>query len=295
MSYKITGIGEVLWDVFPEGKKLGGAPANFVYFAKNLGQEGIIASRVGNDLPGKEILDSLEKLGLSGDFIQIDSKHPTGKVEVKVDAGGKPDYIIKENTAWDFLELNDKWEKLAHNNDVICFGTLAQRSPQSRKTIIDFLNLSGKGTVNVFDVNLRQNFYSRGVITRSLGFTTILKLNEEELDLIRKITDSSCKKSDINFCRQLMAEYDIGLVCITKGERGSLLIDKNDYYKHPGYRISVIDTVGAGDAFTAAVAVKYLNGGNLKEMSDTANRLGSWVCSQKGPTPPLSEEIMNLL
>ncbi len=295
MPYKITGIGEILWDVFPEGKKLGGAPANFVYFTKNLGQDGLIASRIGCDLLGKEILDSLNKLNLSGDFIQIDSNYPTGTVEVKVDAGGKPDYIIKEYASWDFLELNDKWKELARNTDVICFGTLAQRLPQSRKTITRFLKLSRSGAVKVLDMNLRQNFYSPEVILRSLELATILKLSEEELELIRKITGESDKKSDIIFCREIMDKYDIELVCITKGRRGSLLIDKKNYYEHPGYKVKVIDTVGAGDAFTAAIVVKYLDGASLKEMSDTANRLGSWVCSQKGPTPPLTEEIKRFL
>ena len=295
MPYKITGIGEILWDVFPEGKKLGGAPANFTYFVKNLGQEGIIASRIGSDPLGKEILVSLEKLNLSGDFIQIDSNYPTGTVEVKVDAGGKPDYTIKEYTAWDFLELNDKWIELARNTDVICFGTLAQRLPQSRKTIIDFLNLSWKSAVKVYDINLRRNFYSLEVITQSLELATILKLNEKELELIRKITGESDKKSDIVFCRKLMDKYGIELVCITKGGRGSLLVDKKNYYEHPGYRVKVIDTVGAGDAFTAAIVVKYLDGASLKEMSDMANRLGSWACSQKGPTPPFNKRIMKLL
>ena len=147
MSYKITGIGEVLWDVFPGGKEPGGAPANFAYFVKNLGQDGIIASRVGSDPLGKEILESLGRLNLSRDFIQIDPVHPTSTVEVKVDSGGQPDYIIKESVAWDFLELTEEWKELAAKTDVICFGTLAQRSPVSRKTIIDFLSLSSKGTI----------------------------------------------------------------------------------------------------------------------------------------------------
>jgi fructokinase len=295
MPYKITGLGEILWDVFPDGKKLGGAPANFAYFVKNLGQEGFIASRVGNDSMGKEILASLEKLNLSSDFIQIDPVHPTGTVEVKVDTDGQPDYIITESVAWDFLELSQKWKELAAQVDAVCFGTLAQRSQRSRETIIDFLDLSGKSTVKVLDINLRQNFYSLEAIERSLKLSTILKLSEGELGLIRKISGASYDKSDIVFCRELMEAYNIKLACITKGSQGSLLIDKKNYYRHPGYRVDVADTVGAGDAFTAAVAVGYLNGANLKEMSDTANRLGSWVCSKEGPTPQPGREVIGLL
>ncbi len=295
MSYKITGIGEVLWDVFPGGKEPGGAPANFAYFVKNLGQDGIIASRVGSDPMGDEILESLENLNLSRDFIQIDPVHPTGTVEVKVDSYGQPDYIIKESVAWDFLELTKRWKELATRTDVICFGTLAQRSPVSRKTIIDFLGLSSKETIKILDINLRQNFYSPEVIKKSLELSTILKLNENELELIKRMSEASPEKSDILFCRELMSKYDIELVCVTKGGRGSLLINKKNYYRHPGYKVNVIDTVGAGDAFTAAVAVGYLKGANLKEMSDAANRLGSWVCSQKGPTPPLDKKIASLL
>ncbi|MDY0027987.1 MAG: carbohydrate kinase, partial [Candidatus Humimicrobiaceae bacterium] len=289
MSYKITGIGEVLWDVFPGGKEPGGAPANFAYFAKNLGQDGIIASRVGSDPMGDEILASLKNLNLLCDFIQIDPVHPTGTVEVKVDSYGQPDYIIKESVAWDFLELTKRWKELATRTDVICFGTLAQRSPVSRKTIVDFLGLSSKETIKILDINLRQNFYSPEVIKKSLELSTILKLNENELELIRKmkIIEASAGRSEILFCRALMAEYDIDLVCVTKGGKGSLLINKKNHYRHHGYKVNVIDTVGAGDAFTAAVAVGYLKGANLKEISDAANRLGSWVCSQRGPTPPL--------
>lgn len=295
LVYKIVGIGEILWDVFPDGKKLGGAPANFAYFAKNLGQEALTASRVGDDSSGKEILNSLKALKLSRDFIQIDPGHQTGAVEVRIDSDGQPDYIIRQSVAWDFLKLTEKWKELAFNSDLICFGTLAQRFTQSRKTIIDFLRLSKKSAIKVLDINLRQNFYSREIIIHSLELCTILKLNEKELEMLKEILIIPGRKDDAGFCRTLMGKYDIKLICITRGVKGSILIDKNDYYKHPGYRVKVADTVGAGDAFTAAVAVKYIEGGNLKEISDIANRLGSWVCSQAGPTPPFTEEIKEFL
>jgi len=294
VPYKIIGIGEVLWDVFPHSRKLGGAPANFAYFVKKLGQNGLVASKVGDDLMGKEILDSLFKLGLAGDFIQIDSEHPTGTVDVKIDDNGQPDYIINKNAAWDFLEFSDRWKKLAREADVICFGTLAQRSLKSRRTIIDFLKMARSSTIKVFDINLRQNFYSLKTIIRSLELATILKLNKEEIRLLRNLMGYSSKKNDINFCRRLMNEYGIKLVCLTRGEDGSLLMDESDYYEHPGYKISIADTVGAGDAFTAAMVMQYLEGRALEEMSNSANRLGSWVSAQIGPTPVLDEEIKEL-
>ena len=291
MPYKIIGIGEVLWDVFPHSRKLGGAPANFAYFVKKLGQNGLVASKIGDDFLGKEIMDFLAKLSLCRDFIQIDSEHPTGTVDVKIDDNGQPDYIINKNVAWDFLEFSDRWKKLAREADVICFGTLAQRSLKSRRTIIDFLKMARSSTIKVFDINLRQNFYSLKTIIRSLELATILKLNKEEIRLLRNLMGYSSKKNDINFCRRLMNEYGIKLVCFTRGEDGSLLMDESDYYEHPGYKISIADTVGAGDAFTAAMVMQYLEGRALEEMSNSANRLGSWVSAQIGPTPVLDEEI----
>ena len=291
MLHKIIGIGEILWDIFPHGRKLGGAPANFIYFIKELGQDGLVASRVGDDLMGKDILDVLDKLGLCRDFIQIDPGHPTGTVEVKVDASGQPDYIINKNVAWDFLELSGKWKELSRKADVICFGSLAQRSLKSRRTIVDFIKMAGSGTINVFDINLRQDFYCPEIISQSLELATILKLNKGELEVLKNFKGCSDKENDIDFCRSLMNDYHIKMVCVTRGEDGSLLIDGGGYYDHPGYKVRVADTVGAGDAFTAAVVLSYLDGGTLEEMSGLANRLGSWVCSHTGPTPVLDKRI----
>ena len=291
MSLKIAGIGEILWDVFPHGRKLGGAPTNFAYFVKNLGQDGLVASRIGNDPLGREILDLLNQLGLAEDFIQIDLKHPTGTVRVRIDDIGQPDYIINENVAWDFLELSDRWKELSREVDVVCFGTLAQRSLRSRRTIVDFLKMAPGSAIKVFDINLRQEFHSPKIIFQSLELATILKLNKGELELLKNLMGCPQGRDDIGFCRKLMGRYDIKLVCITRGEDGSLLINGSGYYDHSGYKVPVADTVGAGDAFTAAMVIRYLEGGTLEEISSFANRLGSWVCSHTGPTPVLDEEI----
>jgi fructokinase len=291
---KIISIGEILWDIFPSGKELGGASTNFSYFVRKLGQDGLIASRVGSDEAGREILTSLQKLKIPLDYIQIDPYHPTGIVDVKVGPVGLPDYVIKENVAWDYIELNEGLKKLAGEADVIYFGTIAQRSLTSRKTISDFLKLSGENITRIFDINLRQNFYSPEIIKSSLKFSTIIKLNEKELEKLKEMMGSTCQDDDINFCRELMDKYDIKLVCITRGEKGSIIIDKDHFYQHPGYKVTVVDTVGAGDAFAAAMVVKYIEGGTLEEISEFANQIGSWVCTKKGATPLLTQEIKRL-
>ena len=294
-KFKIVGIGEILWDMLPQGKKLGGAPANFVYYASKLGQKGIIASRVGNDPPGIEILDSLDKLNLVKDYIQIDQSYPTGSVDVRLDERGQPDYIIHKNVAWDFLKLDNTWKNLAIEADVICFGTLAQRSPKSRKTIIDFLKLTRNKTIKLLDINLRQNFYSTEIVKESLRFSTMLKLNAEELEILRGLFGYSKKKEEIDLCRLLIKEYNLELICLTRGENGSILVNKTEYFEHEGYKVKVIDTVGAGDAFAAAMLMQYLDGDTLEGISNIANRLGSWVSSKRGPTPTLDDNIISAL
>jgi len=290
--FNIVGLGEILWDIFPEGKKLGGAPANFAYYVKSLGQNGIIASRVGSDPPGKEILDYIEDLGLDGTYIQSDPIYPTGTVDVTLDGTGQPDYIINKKVAWDHLESDNSLKELAPVTDAVCFGTLAQRSLQSKNTIAEFLKRTGNDTIKIFDINLRQNFYSGEMIRQSLEYATILKLNNHELKILKDMPGHSNNDSEINLCKKIIKEYDLELLCLTKGDMGSLILSKNEYFIHRGYKVEVADTVGAGDAFTAAMAVQYLKGKTLEEISNAANKLGSWVSSQRGATPVLSEKIL---
>lgn len=290
--FNIVGLGEILWDIFPEGKKLGGAPTNFAYYAKSLGQNGIIASRVGSDPLGKEILDSIEGLNLESTYIQSDPTYPTGTVGVKLDETGQPSYIINEKVAWDFLILDNSLKKLAADADAVCFGTLAQRSLKSRNTIFEFLKLTGSSTTKILDMNLRQNFYSGRIIRQLLENTTILKLNSHELKILKNLLGHSSEDSEVNLCKKIIDEYNLELLCLTKGDKGSLIINKSDYFIHGGYKVEVADTVGAGDAFTAAMVVQYLKGKTLKEISNTANKLGSWVSSQDGATPVLNEKIL---
>jgi len=290
--FKIIGLGEILWDVLPEGKKLGGAPANFAYYVSKLGQIGIVASRVGNDSLGKEILESMEKLNLNKKYIQIDSNYPTGTVSVELDNNGQPDYIIHKNVAWDYLDFSKSWKQLAKEADVICFGTLAQRSYKSKNTIFDFLKSARPEVIKLLDINIRQNFYSIEVIEESIKLSNILKLNTDELKIIRNLFTYSNNKNEIDLCLELINDFKLDLLCLTKGGNGSLVLNNKEYYEHQGYKVSVEDTIGAGDAFTAAMIVQYIKGKTLKEISDFANRLGSWVSSQSGPTPEVQPELV---
>ena len=290
-EYVIVGLGELLWDIFPQGKYFGGAPANFVYHISTLGHKGIVASRIGKDTLGKEIIDTIATLGLTRKYIQIDSNHPTGTVDVRVDSNGHPKYTITENVAWDFFEFNEKWKILAEKADAVCFGSLAQRSSESRETIIEFLKHTGKETVRIFDINLRQNFYSPEIITQSLKISSILKLNDEELPILIDLLGYQKKESEEELCRLLIEKYGLDLVCLTKGRNGSLLVNERETVKHPGRKVTVIDTVGAGDAFTAALAIQYLKGSSLERISEAANRLGSWVASQAGATPSANKYV----
>ena len=289
---KIIGLGEILWDMLPGGKKLGGAPANFSFHVSRLGQISITASRVGNDSLGKEILESMEKSNLNNKYIQIDPNYPTGTVSIKLDSNGQPDYEIHQNVAWDSLDFNKSWKNLAKEADVICFGTLAQRSYQSKNTIFDFLKSTRPEAIKLLDINIRQNFYSIEVIEESIKLSNILKLNTNELKIIRNLFNYSNDKNEIDLCLDIINDFKLDLLCLTRGENGSIILSGKEYFEHKGYKVSVADTVGAGDAFTAAMIVQYIKAKTLKEISELANRLGSWVSSQSGPTPELSHELV---
>ena len=285
-KHTVIGLGELLWDLFPSGKKLGGAPANFAYIASLLGDYGIPASRLGRDLLAEEAILRLTELGLPISFIQEDPNHPTGTVNVEVDDRGQPRFQIAESVAWDFLEWTPQWQILAEQSDAVCFGSLAQRSPRSRSTIRNFLKATRPDAVRVFDVNLRQNFYSPEILSDSMKLATIVKLNHEELpkiNLALGIRDEEVESS----AGLLLARYNLKLICITRGDAGSLLVTPEARHSHPGVRVNVADTVGAGDAFTAALVHEYLCGESLESMNEIANRMGAWVASEVGATPVL--------
>jgi fructokinase len=289
MRHVIVGLGEMLWDLFPEGRQMGGAPANFAYITSLLGNRGIAASRLGQDDLGREAMDRLADLGLETTFLQQDTEHPTGTVRVKVDELGQPCFEISQSVAWDYLEWTPQWRALALLADAVCFGSLAQRSPQSQATIQGFLQATRPQCLRVFDVNLRQNFYNAGVLSASMNAASIVKLNHEELPKIMRLLASGEILSGAGFeesaARRLIDLYQLQLVCVTRGNHGSLLVRGKVSDAHPGFRVKVADTVGAGDAFTAALVREYLRGASLAEMNETANQIGAWVASESGATP----------
>jgi fructokinase len=289
MKKKVVGLGEVLWDLFPERTCLGGAPANFAYIATLLGDQGIVASRVGEDARGSEALRQLKELGLDIDPVQSDPRHATGTVNVEVDSKGQARYEIAHPVAWDFLHWTPAWQRLAEEADAICFGSLAQRSEQSRTTIRRFLR-SAPHAVKIFDVNLRQTYYSQEVLAESMKLADIVKMNDEELPKIMSLGNfprAGLHDDELSSARRLITAYDLQLVCVTRGGRGSLLVPAPgaDASEHPGFRVHVADTVGSGDAFTAGLVHEYLRGVSLDAMNQTANRVGAWVASEVGAMP----------
>jgi fructokinase len=284
-----VGLGEVLWDLLPSGRQFGGAPANFAYHASVLGAEAHVVSAVGDDPLGREILERLDALDIRRTHVAVDRQHPTGTVSVELDAHGKPTYVIHEGVAWDFIPATPALFALAQQASVICFGSLAQRSPASRDTIQGILHASVGHCLRVFDINLRQHYYSAGVVTAGLAAADGLKLNDEGLPIVADLTGLHGDESSL--LRALQERYRLRLIALTKGAHGSVLCGPEEYSVHPGVPTTIVDTVGAGDAFTAAVALGLLAGRCLGDINEHANRLASYVCSQPGATPPVPPDI----
>lgn len=283
----MVGLGEVLWDILPSGKLLGGAPANFAYMTNVLGDEGIVASRIGNDELGREACRVMEALGLSTAYVQRDDEQETGTAAVSIDPAGQPNFTIKELAAWDFLRWTAEWEDLSSRADVICFGSLAQRSPTSAVAVESFLQNAPPKSLRIFDVNLRQSFYDQDVLRKSLRRAHIIKLNDQELHHVSRLLNMGAG-TDETLARRLLNEYGLMLVSVTRGARGSILVSQSQTVEHTGIRVKIADAIGAGDAFTACLAHYYLRGHSLEDLSDLANRFASWVASQRGATPPIS-------
>ena len=225
--FTIVGIGELLWDVFPEGKQLGGAPANFAYMTSLLGDEGLVASRVGNDALGRSAARRLQRIGLKTSYLQLDPTHRTGTVKVEVDSTGQPTFEIAESVAWDFFQWTTEWHELAEKADAVCFGSLAQRSPRSQATIRAFLQAVGPRMVRILDANLRQHFYSKETLDESLRLTDIVKLNQDELVAIVKLLGHASEPEE-RAARWLRDTYKLKLVCVTRGANGSLLVAEKE-------------------------------------------------------------------
>jgi fructokinase len=294
--FLIVGLGELLWDLLPEGKKPGGAPANFAYHARALGDEGLPVSRIGADPLGRELRERLAALGLPPQHVQTDPQRPTGTVHVALDSRGVPSFTITPEVAWDHLAWEPPLAALAARADAVCFGSLAQRSPVSRSTIGAFLSATRPGALRVFDVNLRQSWWSAEVLRDSLGRCSIVKLNETELPVVLQALDLKVHGLGSGGgvqegCRALREAFGLELVCLTLGPEGSLLCTAARTLRSPGVRVEVADTVGSGDAFTAALCHHWLRGASLARTAEAANRYGAWVASQAGPTPAVPADI----
>jgi len=286
----IVGLGEVLWDLLPRGKQFGGAPANFAYHANTLGAKGYVVSCVGADALGDEILKRLDALGLRRDYVAVDAAHATGTVSVTLDAAGCPTYVIHENVAWDFLRPGPALLSLAAAADAVCFGSLAQRSAVSRATIRDFLAATGPDCLRIFDINLRQRYFDADTIAASLSRATVLKLNDEELPVVAELLSIAGGEEEI--LGELCLRFNLRLIALTKGAGGAMLFTPGRCSVQPGLPVEVADAVGAGDAFTAALAMGMLAGLDLDVIGAHANRLARYVCSQHGATPPMPPELL---
>lgn len=280
MKKVIVGIGEILWDMLPSGKSLGGAPANFAYHSAYLGAEAWAVSAIGDDPLGHEILDVLKTKKLHA--LLAMSSRPTGIVQVELNASGVPTYNIMENVAWDNIPFTPEMEALAARTDAVCFGSLVQRM-NSRDSVRKFIEATPTSALKVFDINLRQHYYCQDVIEASLRMSDILKINDEEIRIVANLL--SLDGDDEQVCRKLIDTYSLRLVILTKGAQGSVVVTSDEVFSQPAGKVHVIDTVGAGDSFTAAFVHAYLQGLPITQAQKLANDTAAIVCSRKGAMP----------
>ncbi len=289
MNEIVVGMGEALWDVLPEGKKIGGAPANFAYHVSQFGLPSCVVSAIGDDALGKEIIENFTSKGL--DQLIEEVPYPTGTVQVEIDQTGIPLYDIKENVAWDNIPYTEHLDALAERTKAVCFGSLAQRNVVSRNTINHFLNTMPKDddSLIVFDVNLRQGFYNKEILCKSMQNCNILKINDEELITVSRMfgypgIDLQDK------CWILLGKYNLKMLILTCGINGSYVFTPGNVSFQPTPKVEVADTVGAGDSFTAAFIASILKGKSVTEAHSIAVKTSAYVCTQKGAMPILPPE-----
>ena len=293
MSFKVIGVGEVLWDLLPSGPQLGGAPANFAYHARQLGAQARVISRVGNDDWGRRILQHFDEMGLGGDTIQVDERHPTGTARVTLGENGVPQFILDRSVAWDFIAVTEAARKAVAEADAVCFGSLAQRSESSAGAIRQLVSSAPAGAIKIFDINLRQNFFTLPLIVQSLEMAGVLKLNEEELAALARMFHLT--GADRRKIEELARRFTLRAVALTRGGNGSLLWHSGNWSELPGEPVKVVDTVGAGDAFSAGLTMGWLHGLSLEKAHQLAATLASFVCSQPGAMPKLPEAFRRAL
>ncbi len=290
----VVGLGELLWDCFEDSRLPGGAPANVAFHAGQLGCRGVVCSRVGRDELGNELLEFLAGQGLDTALVQRDAVYPTSKVTVDTSQPDHPRFIIHENVAWDYLALEPALGQLLGRAAAVCFGTLAQRSPESRRTIQQAIRAVAPGCLVVYDVNLRQHFYDRECVEASLRASRVAKLNAEEVIELDKLLGFD-SPSQVDFARTVQRRFGVDAVCITRGDQGCLLVGADEVVDDPGSPVRVADAVGAGDAFTAALIVARLRAWPLQAQAAFANAVGALVASRPGAMPILREEFARLM
>lgn len=290
MTDIVVGLGEILWDVFPERKVLGGAPANFAYHVSQFGFNGYAVSAIGGDLLGKEILANLQQKGLN--YLIETTDFPTGTVQVSLNKAGVPQYEILENVAWDNIPFTARTENLAKNTRTACFGSLAQRSAVSRTTIRQYLENMPKDSLKIFDINLRQQFYTKELIHESLELANMMKINDDEILIVADLYGWSGEEQDI--CKHLLDEYKLDMLILTKGTQGSFVFTPRQTSFQSTPKVHVADTVGAGDSFTAAFVAAYMHGERIEDAHQLAVEVSAYVCQQHGAMPKLADAHLEL-
>lgn len=289
-DYLVIGLGEALWDMLPEGKKLGGAPANFAYHASQFGLKGVAVSAIGQDALGDEIIEALDAKGLKYYIERL--SYPTGTVQVTLDEKGIPQYEIKTDVAWDNIPYTAELDAMAKQCRAVCFGSLAQRHAVSRETINRFLDNmpEDEGQLKIFDINLRQQFYNKEVLENSFRKCNVLKINDEELLVVSKMFDIESTDFEV-ICRELLAEYQLKMLILTCGVDGSYIFTEHITSFQPTPKVEVADTVGAGDSFTGSFCAAILKGLPITLAHELAVKVSAFVCTQQGAMPVLPEEL----
>lgn len=288
MKRLVVGLGEVLWDMLPEGRKIGGAPVNFAYHAGQFGIDTMAVSAIGNDKLGEDTIAEMNGKHLNHIFPSV--PYPTGSVQVKLDEKGVPAYDIKENVAWDNIPFTNEIESVARNCQAVCFGSLAQRNAVSRSTIRKFIESTPSGCIRIFDINLRQNFYTSNVIRDSLEHCNILKINDEEIMLVSRMFNYDSSNIE-NVCRTIMEDFSLEMVILTCGTKGSYIFTKGGVSFMPTPKVNVADTVGAGDSFTGSFCAAILRGLPVAEAHKKAVEVSAYVCTQNGAMPEIPESM----
>lgn len=294
-STTVVGLGELLWDEFPDARRPGGAPANVAFHAQQIGHRGLVASRVGCDKAGEGLVAHLADHALDTRYVQRDPLHPTGRVTVELAQADHPQYVIHEEVAWDYLEPLPVLIELMSSAAAVAFGTLAQRSPVTRATIHRCLDSTAGECLRVYDVNLRQQWYQRRWIEDSLARSTIVKLNESEAGVLTELLELEAVGELPDFGRRLIERYGVELVCVTRGAAGCLLVSGAETVDIPGRQVTAVDAVGAGDAFTAALVSAQLRNWPLACAGRLANDVGGLVVARQGAMPDLSAELPELI